>query len=85
MKLAVASLVLASLLGGCASAPDAPRNQADPFEAWNRKVYAFNDALDEAVLKPVATAYVDVVPQPVRSGVSNVFGNVGDALSLIHI
>ena len=29
----------------------------DPWESWNRKVFAFNEKLDENVLKPVATAY----------------------------
>ena len=53
----------------------------DPWEAWNRKVYAFNDAVDTAVLKPVAQAYEAVVPSLVRTGVSNVLGNIRDAWS----
>jgi phospholipid-binding lipoprotein MlaA len=56
-------------------------NPADPWENWNRKVYAFNDAVDEAVLKPVAKAYKAVVPSLVRAGVSNVLGNIGDVWS----
>jgi phospholipid-binding lipoprotein MlaA len=56
-------------------------NPVDPWEAWNRKVFAFNDAIDEAVLKPVARTYRDVVPQLVRTGVSNFFGNIGDVWS----
>lgn len=82
------ALLLAVVLAvsGCASvAPEGgpPRiaNPADPWENWNRKVFAFNDAIDEAVLKPVATAYRDVVPALVRRGVDNFFGNVGDLWS----
>lgn len=77
---AAAALVLAS---GCASLPAGPvaANPADPWESLNRKVFAFNDAVDEAVLKPVAQAYRDWVPELVRSGVGNVFGNIGDVWS----
>lgn len=74
-----ALLVLAS---GCATVPGAPRPaRQDPWENFNRKVFNFNEALDEAVLKPVATAYRNVVPQLVRTGVSNVLGNIGDVWS----
>ena len=59
------------------AAPAAPArrraaNPVDPWENLNRKVFAFNEAVDEAVLKPVAEAYRDVVPQLVRTGVDNV-------------
>jgi phospholipid-binding lipoprotein MlaA len=75
-----------SVLAGCATVPPGPAGTqaaapADPWENWNRKVYSFNDAIDSAVVKPVATAYRDVVPQLVRTGVSNFFGNIGDVWS----
>ena len=75
--------VVVALAGGCASVPSGStaRNPVDPWEAWNRKVFAFNESVDEAVLKPVAQAYKNWVPQLVRTGVSNVFGNVGDVWS----
>lgn len=88
-------LLCAALLGGCAStAPAGPGgtsaalmapSPADPWEAWNRKVFAFNDALDEAVLKPVATAYRDALPRLVRTGVDNLLGNVGDLWSTANL
>jgi phospholipid-binding lipoprotein MlaA len=82
-------------LGGCASVPADAQQQAtaagapaavavhptDPWESWNRKVYAFNDVLDTNVVKPVAEAYKAVVPQLVRTGIGNVFGNVTDLWS----
>jgi len=43
---------------------------------------SFNETVDKAVLKPVATAYTDVLPSPVRTGVNNFFANLGDAWSL---
>ncbi|MCF8206028.1 MAG: VacJ family lipoprotein [Methylotenera sp.] len=57
----------------------------DPWESWNRKVFAFNEKLDEAVLKPVATAYSNVVPSPIRTGIDNFFGNISDAWSAVNL
>ena len=58
--------------------------KADPFEGFNRSVFAFNEAVDRALLKPLALAYKAAVPSPVRTGVDNVFGNVGDAWSVVN-
>lgn len=69
-------------LTGCATGPNA--NLADPLEPFNRSMYKFNDAVDQAVLKPVATAYQDVTPKLVRQGVSNFFGNLSDAWSVVN-
>ncbi len=78
----LACVALLAVLTGCASAPGAdPR---DPWEPYNRSMYRFNDAVDTAVLKPVATAYRDAVPQPVRTGVNNFFGNLSDAWSFVN-
>ena len=57
----------------------------DPWESWNRKVFAFNEKIDENVLKPVATAYSELVPAPIRTGIDNFFGNIGDAWSAVNL
>ena len=57
----------------------------DPWESWNRKVFNFNEKLDAAVLKPVATAYSEIVPSPIRTGIDNFFGNIGDAWSTVNL
>ncbi len=75
------------LLAGCSSIQTgraAPGQRLDPWENWNRKVFAFNEGLDEKVLKPVATIYSDVVPQGIRNGVGNFYGNVLDAWSAVN-
>ncbi|MBN9339268.1 MAG: VacJ family lipoprotein [Comamonadaceae bacterium] len=79
---AAAALLGAALLAGCASGPQA--NPADPFEGYNRAMSRFNDDVDGAVVKPVATAYKDVVPGVARQGVTNVFANLGDAWSFVN-
>lgn len=68
-------------LAGCATAP---ATRGDPLEAMNRAVFAFNESLDEAVLKPAATGYQKVLPQFMRTGVDNFFGNIGDAWSAVN-
>lgn len=87
---ATAAVALALLLGGCASVPAGadgrpiPPSPQDPWERFNRSMYAFNDAVDRAVVKPVATAYRDAVPQLLRTWVGNFFGNVADAWSSVN-
>ena len=77
-SLGLVLLVLA--LSGCATGPD----RRDPLEPFNRSVLKFNDEVDAAVLKPVATAYQEYVPSPARKAVSNVFSNLGDVWSMAN-
>ena len=49
----------------------------DPYEEQNRKMHELNKAVDQAVLKPVAQAYSDVVPDPMEDAVSNFANNLG--------
>ncbi|MEZ5604421.1 MAG: VacJ family lipoprotein [Burkholderiaceae bacterium] len=69
-------LALAWLLGGCATA-GSPSAARDPLEPMNRAVFQFNDAVDRAVLKPVAQGYQDYIPENLRIAIGSVFGNVG--------
>jgi phospholipid-binding lipoprotein MlaA len=73
------ALALAAL-GGCATGP----NPRDPYEPFNRKMMEFNEDVDALALKPAATVYRQVVPPLVRTGVSNFFGNLGDAWSSLN-
>jgi phospholipid-binding lipoprotein MlaA len=92
-RLGLIAFVMALLfaLGGCATtttlikdARGGPGARLDPWENWNRKVFAFNEGLDEKVLKPVATGYAKVVPQFVRRSVDNFFANAADAWSALN-
>jgi len=78
-RCAALALATAGLLGGCATT--GPATPGDPFEGYNRAMFKFNDAVDNAVLKPVARGYNRAVPELVRRGVSNFFGNIGDVWS----
>lgn len=72
--LALAALLIAS---GCATT-SGNSNPQDPWESLNRATYGFNDALDKAVLKPIAQGYVWVLPEFARAGVTNFFANIDD-------
>jgi phospholipid-binding lipoprotein MlaA len=77
-----AAIMAAGLaLAACAQFNTNPR---DPLEPLNRHVAEFNDGVDSIVLKPAATAYKKGVPPMVRTGVSNFFGNLGDAWSFVN-
>ena len=71
-------VVLLFLLSGCASLQTAQgdNEDRDPFEGFNRAMFSFNKGVDKAVLKPVATGYANVIPRPIRTGVSNFFSNL---------
>lgn len=82
---AVARLfVLVAVLAASGCATVSQPHPADPLEGWNRGVQTFNDRVDEAVLQPVARGYRDVVPQALRTGVTNFFGNLGDVWSVVN-
>ncbi len=73
----LAALALALLATGCASV-GGPSNPRDPWEGYNRRIYAFNDAVDRTVLKPVAQGYQESVPDFAQEGVANFFDNLQD-------
>ncbi len=62
-------------LGGCATTGG---NPDDPLEGYNRAMFKFNDGVDKAIIKPVASGYKEVVPAFARTGVTNFFSNLGD-------
>jgi phospholipid-binding lipoprotein MlaA len=78
-----AAVLLATCLAG-AHAQTTTADPRDPFEGFNRAVYAFNDVLDRALVKPVAQAYSKVVPPVIRKGVGNFFANLGDVWSVVN-
>ena len=76
------------LAGGCATVPSDYAGyedaRGDSLEGVNRTIYSFNDAVDDAVLKPVAKGYRGVVPAPARQGVTNAFDNIDEPLTFVN-
>src|SRR3546814_20344238 len=70
------------MAAGCANVQHPKPN--DPWESYNRSMYAFNKKVDNAVLKPVATGYNAVTPEPVRTCIHNLFHNMRDIWSAFN-
>lgn len=73
------------LAGGCATVAPQNRVASDPWEGFNRRVFSVNEALDVAVLKPVAELYQAVLPHWVRRGIDNMYGNINDVWSSVNL
>jgi phospholipid-binding lipoprotein MlaA len=56
----------------------AEENPRDPYEGFNRAMFATNEVIDKYAAKPVAQVYDNAVPLPVKASVGNFFGNAGD-------
>ncbi|MGQ0708517.1 MAG: MlaA family lipoprotein [Rhodoferax sp.] len=78
----IGAVGMALAFSGCATVaqPDA----RDPWEPWNRGMFGFNEAVDKAVVKPVAQGYEAVTPSWFRKGVGNFFSNLGDVWSAVN-
>ncbi|MHB8253986.1 MAG: MlaA family lipoprotein, partial [Acidiferrobacter sp.] len=75
----------AIVLSGCATTGVRPSHGSDdPFEPMNRKIFVFNQHLDQVLLKPTAQAYVGLTPLPLRRGVSDFFSNLGNVTVIIN-
>lgn len=81
-------LLISLALSGCAATRgdsiQGGKNPHDPLEPFNRGMYKFNDAVDKAVLKPVATGYNTVMPEPGKIMVRNFFSNLDDIIVTIN-
>lgn len=72
-------VITVALTSGCATAPG-----ADPWEGPNRKIFAFNEAVDRYALEPVATGWDYVVPEFVQTGIRNIFDHVNRPIVMVH-
>jgi phospholipid-binding lipoprotein MlaA len=82
------------LVNGCAttknieqknSQPDlAIKKKVDPYENFNRKMFSFNDKVDNYVAEPISNAYKYVTPQFVQTGVFNFFNNLKNVNVVIN-
>jgi len=79
-------VIFVGTLKGCASnTPDtAGKTENDPFESFNREIFAFNDTVDEYFIGPIARGYRDILPDPVRTSIRNFLLNLNTPLSVIN-
>ena len=80
-----AILALAALLGGCSTQQVTLTDpEGDPWEAYNRKIHAFNEGFDRAIFRPVAKGYDVIMPDGPQRGVRNFFRNLGYPVTLLN-
>ncbi|WP_244272146.1 MlaA family lipoprotein [Halomonas aestuarii] len=80
-----ALLLSLGVMAGCASSGEMrERHPDDPWEGFNRKVFAFNDVVDRYALKPAARGYRFITPDPVENGVGNFFSNLGEIRTALN-
>jgi phospholipid-binding lipoprotein MlaA len=82
----LATLSLVALLAGCAGQPITPSDaERDPWEAYNRKIHAFNMGLDRYVMRPVAKGYDTIMPDAPQRGVRNFFRNLSYPVDFLNL
>jgi len=90
-KLVFISCLLGSsfIVSGCATAP--LKNMSledqhikDPYKNINKPIYAFNNKLDKAIVKPVAEFFNDTVPSPVKTGLNNFLNNLSEPKNVVN-
>lgn len=87
-----APLFALALVAGCATPPPAADQEAlaeweqtnDPLEPMNRAVFGFNQAVDRALLKPLAQGYRAAVPAFGRERVRDFLNNLRSPLVLAN-
>lgn len=77
-------LLLSSFLVVFGAVAQDQKSEIDPWQGFNRSVFAFNEVLDGYLLKPAARGYQAVTPDIVETGVGNFFGNLADVGSIVN-
>lgn len=67
-----------------ASVEKASATNPDPWEGFNRSIFAFNLTVDRWFLKPVAKGYDFVMPDVAQTGVRNFFSNLGEVKNIVN-
>lgn len=77
IKRVLSVALAAAFIGGVSGCASTASNPKDPYEGFNRAMFSVNEGIDK-VAKPVAEGYDAVAPLPVKAGIGNFFGNIGD-------
>ena len=75
-------ILIVALYAGPSYADD--NQNVDPLEGLNRKTYAFNTALDDYIVRPIAKGYKAIAPDPLEQGIRNMFSNLGEIGNVVN-
>lgn len=86
MKKKIIALIFSTItLTGCATYDPETNSYSDPLSGFNSTMFDFNYyVLDPYLLRPVAVAWKDYVPTPIRSGISGVSSNLSEPASAVN-
>lgn len=82
LGVAALALLFAGFAGPAFAAGSTPN--PDPWEGFNRRVFAFNDKVDRYFLKPVAKGYRKITPQFLDDGITNMLGNLRGPVVIVN-
>ncbi len=77
----ISMMVLVFLLSSCSTTGS---SKNDPLEPMNRAIFQFNEVVDDNIFEPVAKTYKYITPDPVETGVSNFFSNIGEVSTIAN-
>lgn len=84
--LLAALLLLLAFLAGCSTQQVTLTDpERDPWEAYNRKIHAFNMSFDEAIGRPIAKGYDKLMPDAPQRGVRNFFRNLSYPVTFLNL
>lgn len=61
-----------------------PEEEKDPLQPLNRKIFAFNDALDRTLIRPVAIQYQTKIPAEVRGSHQQFRSNLNEPWNAVN-
>lgn len=76
----LALVLLLPILAACSGKPA----EDDSLESFNRGMFAFNEVIDNILIKPVATGYRAITPEPIRDRIGNAADNLTEPLSMVN-
>ena len=77
----ISMVMLVFLLSSCSTTGS---SKNDPLEPMNRAIFEFNEVVDDNIFEPVAKTYKYITPDPVETGVSNFFSNIGEVSTIAN-
>ena len=77
----ISIMMLLLLLSSCSTTGS---SKNDPLEPMNRAIFQFNEVVDDNIFGPVAKTYKYITPDPVETGVSNFFSNIGEVSTIAN-
>ncbi len=75
------TVILVFVLSSCSTTGN---SKNDPLEPMNRAIFGFNEIVDDNIFEPVAKTYKYITPDPIETGVSNFFSNVGEVSTIAN-